>query len=62
MCFLGYKAFSEPSNIEPGWEVEEVARAGAFCPSVPPARRIGDMVHGGNRVVNGIFTRVTNDI
>jgi hypothetical protein len=63
MCSLGYKQFSEPSNIAPADGVEEVARAGAFCPSVPPARRIGDVVaHGGNRVVNAIFTRVFRDV
>ena len=54
---MGYKDFSEPSNIEATEEVEEVAREGAFS-SIPPTRRIGDMAHGGNRVVNGIFTRV----
>ena len=63
MCSLGYKQFSEPSNIAPSEEVEEVARAGAFCPSIPPGRRIGDVpAHGGNRVVNGIFTRVMRDV
>lgn len=39
-------------------EPEQFARFGAFCPTIPPARRIGDIAHCTARVCTGLAKRL----
>ena len=42
--------------VQPG--IRPQTRPGAFLPSVPPSRRVGDYVHAMSRIVNTIFDRL----
>lgn len=49
------------TDLTPASQSIAVLRYGAFLPSIPVSRRVGDYVHGAARIVNIILKRLCNE-
>ena len=58
-CDLAFEDFGG-DNLRPSDFVFSI-RWGSFLHSIPPTRRVGDMVHSCCRIVNAIFKRLCSD-
>ena len=58
-CYLAFEDFGG-DNLRPSYFVISI-RWGAFLRSIPPKRRVGDMVHCCCTIVNAIFKRLCSN-
>lgn len=58
-CWTCDLPFDRLADLTPVGTVTTHVRYGAFLPTIPPARRVGDYVHAACRILNAIFKRLT---